>query len=531
MRHRRLALASAVSAFALALAFAPPSRADLAPERPLVKKPNAKPAVPAVPSAAPAAAPTAKSEPKPAPKPDAPKPAPKPDAKPAEPKPTVAVAAPVPAAPAPAAPGLQIDVRRLKLDNGLRVVLSVDKTSPTVAVDVVYDVGARNEERGKSGFAHLFEHMMFQGSANVPKGDHFKLVTSHGGTLNGTTSEDRTNYFEMLPQSELALAVWLEADRMRSLDISQVNFENQRAVVKEEFRMRVENAPYVPAYFRLRETVYQGYWPYEHPAIGTMKDLDAAELPWVRAFHDAYYAPNNAVVSIAGDFDPAHAEALVRQYFGPISQNPNVPKYEPPAVPEQKAARGVVVEDAHAKLPAFFDGWVIPQARHKDHYALELAAMVLTDGESSRLHKLLVRDKAVAQEVSAEAEGQRGPDLFVVEAKIASSAKIADVQKLVDAEIARLGREGPTEAEMTKLKNRVRAKTILGLQTNIARAQRLAEFELYWGDAALLNQEVVYYTQVTAADVKRVVAKYLVPERRSRVEVKPAAAPAQEPKK
>ena len=428
---------------------------------------------------------------------------------------------------------LKLDVRKLKLDNGLRVVMSVDKTSPTVAVDVVYDVGARNEERGKSGFAHLFEHMMFQGSANVPKGEHFKLVTSHGGTLNGTTSEDRTNYFEMLPQSELALALWLEADRMRSLDISQVNFENQRAVVKEEFRMRVENAPYVPAYFRLRETVYQGYWPYEHPAIGTMKDLDAAELPWVRAFHDAYYAPNNAVLSIAGDFDPDKAEALVKQHFGRVAANPNVPKYEPPPVPEQKAPRGAVVLDPHAKLPAFFDGWVIPPSRDKDHYALELAAMVLTDGESSRLHKLLVRDKAVAQEVSAEAEGQRGPDLFVLEAKLASSAKLADVQKLVDAEVARLGREGPTDAEMTKLRNRIRAKFVLGLQTNIARAQRLAEFELYWGDANLVNQELAYYTQVTAADVKRVVAKYLVPERRSRVEVKPAAAeaPAQEPKK
>ena len=427
----------------------------------------------------------------------------------------------------------KLEIERMTLDNGLRVVLNRDVTSPTVAVCVWYDVGSRNEKPGEGGFAHLFEHMMFQGSANVPKGEHFKLVTSHGGTLNGTTSEDRTNYFEMLPQSELALALWLEADRMRSLDISQVNFENQRAVVKEEFRMRVENAPYVPAYFRLRETVYQGYWPYEHPAIGTMKDLDAAELPWVRAFHDAYYAPNNAVLSIAGDFDPDKAEALVKQHFGRVAANPNVPKYEPPPVPEQKAPRGAVVLDPHAKLPAFFDGWVIPPSRDKDHYALELAAMVLTDGESSRLHKLLVRDKAVAQEVSAEAEGQRGPDLFVLEAKLASSAKLADVQKLVDAEVARLGREGPTDAEMTKLRNRIRAKFVLGLQTNIARAQRLAEFELYWGDANLVNQELAYYTQVTAADVKRVVAKYLVPERRSRVEVKPAAAeaPAQEPKK
>ena len=159
---------------------------------------------------------------------------------------------------------LHFDVKRAKLDNGLRVVMLVDHTSPTVAVDIVYDVGARNEERGRTGFAHLFEHMMFQGSANVPRGEHFKLVTSHGGQLNGTTSADRTNYFEMLPSGELALGLWLEADRMKSLDISQKNFENQRSVVKEEYRMRVENAAYVPASLRLEELVFQGYWPYEH---------------------------------------------------------------------------------------------------------------------------------------------------------------------------------------------------------------------------------------------------------------------------
>src|SRR5262249_53767244 len=159
------------------------------------------------------------------------------------------------------------------------------------------------------------------------------LVTSHGGTLNGTTSEDRTNYFEMLPSSELALALWLEADRMKSLDVSQKNFENQRAVVKEEYRMRVENAAYVPAEIRLQELVYQGYWPYEHAAIGTMRDLDAAQLEWVRAFHDAYYAPNEAVLAISGDFEPAEATALAKKYFGDAHAQPHAPKFEAPPLP------------------------------------------------------------------------------------------------------------------------------------------------------------------------------------------------------
>jgi zinc protease len=424
---------------------------------------------------------------------------------------TVAQADPAPApAPPPTPAQLRFDVKRAKLDNGLWVVMLVDHTSPTVAVDVVYDVGARNEERGRTGFAHLFEHMMFQGSKSVPRGEHFKLVTGHGGQLNGTTSADRTNYFEMLPSSELALGLWLEADRMKSLDISQKNFENQRSVVKEEYRMRIENAAYVPASIRLEELVFQGFWPYEHSSIGTMRDLDGAQLDWVRAFHDAYYAPNNAVVSISGDFDDGEALA-----------QPNVPRYEPPPMPEQSTPRSAVVEDAHAKLPAVFSGWVIPPTHEADHYALVLAAMLLGDGESSRLHRTLVRERSVAVEAGAETGGNRGPDLFEIDVKLASGARVDQVQKLVDAQVADVARTGPSDDDMKKLKNRMRARFLLGLQSNFARAQKLAEMELYRGDATLLNVELDKYLAVTKDDIKRVVARYLTPARRSTVEVKP----------
>lgn len=437
---------------------------------------------------------------------------------PAAPPPTAAAAA----AAAPAAPAqLRFDVKRHKLENGLRVVMLVDHTSPTVAVDVVYDVGGRNEERGRTGFAHLFEHMMFQGSKNVPRGEHFKLVTSHGGTLNGTTSADRTNYFEMLPSSELALGLWLEADRMKSLDVSQKNFENQRSVVKEEYRMRVENAAYVPASIRLEELTYQGYWPYEHPSIGTMRDLDAAQLEWVRAFHESYYAPNNAVLSIAGDFDEAEALALVKKYFGDARPQPNVPRFQPPPLPEQSTPRSAVVEDSHAKLAAVFSGWVIPASHEPDHYALELAAMLLGDGESSRLHRALVRERGLAVSAEAGTNDHRGPDMFEIDVKLASGARIDQVQKLVDSQIGDVARLGPSDDDMKKLKNRVRARFLLGLQSNFARAQRLAELELYRGDASLLNAELDKYLAVSKDDVKRVVAKYLTPARRSLVEVKP----------
>ena len=425
------------------------------------------------------------------------------------------------AAAAPARAQLRFDVKSAKLDNGLRVVMLVDHTSPTVAVDVVYDVGARNEERGRTGFAHLFEHMMFQGSANVPRGEHFKLVTSHGGQLNGTTSADRTNYFEMLPSSELALGLWLEADRMKSLDISQKNFENQRAVVKEEYRMRVENAAYVPASLRLEELVFQGYWPYEHPSIGTMRDLDAAQLDWVRAFHDAYYAPNNAVLSIAGDFDETEALALVKRYFGDARPQPTSRATSRRRCRSSRRRAAPSSRTRTRGSRRCSAGWVIPASDKPDHYALELAAMLLGDGESSRLHRALVRERSLAVEADASTNDNRGPDIFEVDVKLASGAKIADVQKLVDSQIADVARLGPSDEEMKKLKNRMRARFLLGLQSNFARAQKLAEMELYRGDARLLDAELDKYLAVTKDDIKRVVAKYLTPARRSLVEVKP----------
>jgi predicted Zn-dependent peptidase len=426
---------------------------------------------------------------------------------------------------AQAATPLKLDVEKTTLPNGLRVVMSVDHTSPTVAIHVVYDVGGRNEERGRSGFAHLFEHMMFQGSANVPRGEHFKLVTAHGGVLNGNTTSDRTAYFEVMPRSELPLVLWLEGDRMKSLDVSQKNFENQRAVVQEEYRMRVENAAYVPAQIRLDELVFQGYWPYAHSAIGTMRDLDAAQLEWVRRFHESYYAPNDAVLAISGDFDVGVAKELAMRFFGNVSPQPNIPKYEPPPMPERKAPREAVMEDAHAKHPALLLGWAIPPARDPDHYALELAAMLLADGESSRLHRWLVRERGVATEVTAETGDHRGPDSFEIEVKLAGNAKIAVAEKMIDEELASLAKSPPTEAEMTKLRNRFSAHFLLGLESNRARAQALAEFELYWGDAALLNSELDRYLAVTAKDIQRVVARYLVREQRSRVDVMPGSAP------
>jgi zinc protease len=325
----------------------------------------------------------------------------------------------------------------------------------------------------------------------------------------------------MLPRSELPLALWLEADRLKSLDVSEKNFENQRKVVEEEYRMRVENAPYVPASIRLEELIFQGYWPYEHPAIGNMHDLDAAQLEWVRAFHDEYYAPNNAVLSISGDFDPAEAKDLVQRFFGSAKRH-SVPPYDPGPMPPETQPRDAVVEDAHAKFPAIMYGWEIPATKEPEHYALELAAALLAGGESSRLYQLCVRDRSLATEVDADTDRHRGPDAFEIVAKLSGTGSVAGVAHLIDAELARLAKAPPTEAEMTKLRNQTVAGFVLGLQSNFARAQKLAEFELYRGDANLINIELGRYLSVTGEDIRKAVAKYLTRARRSSVEVKPA---------
>jgi len=435
-----------------------------------------------------------------------------------------ALAEPPPPAPRAAAPSLHLAIERFTLTNGLRVVLAPDPSTPTVAVNVLYDVGSRNEERGRSGFAHLFEHMMFQGSANVPRGQHFQLVSGHGGQMNGTTSADRTQYFEMMPRSELPLALWLEADRMKSLDVSDKNLDNQRSVVKEEYRMRVENAAYVPADLRLSELVFQGYWPYEHSTIGSMRDLDAAQLDWVRAFHAAYYGPNNAVLAISGDFDPAEAKALVARFFGDAPRIPSVPAYEPGPLAEQTTPRDAVVVDAHAELPAVLVGWAAPAAETADHDALEMVANLLTDGESSRLYRGLVRERGIAVEVDASLEGHHGPDELEITVKGAAGASAATLTHLVDDELLMLGRTGPSPAEMAKLRRRAQAHFLLGLQSNLSRAQQLGAEELYSGDANRLNTKLDRKLAVTPDDMRRVVGKYLTRARQSTVEVKPARA-------
>ena len=413
---------------------------------------------------------------------------------------------------------MQIPIERFVLDNGLRVVFSEDHTNAVVAVNLWYNVGSRNEAVGRTGLAHLFEHMMFQGSANVGKGEHFQLILNRGGQMNGTTSEDRTNYFETLPSNELSLGLWLEADRMKSLAITQENFENQRQTVMEERRQSYDNQPYARSFLRINELAYGDYFPYAHSTIGDMKDLQDAPLSAVQDFFNAYYAPNNAVVALAGDFEPAEALELVKKYFGDIPSRGR-PEYRPGELSPQTSERTESMVDPLAQLPGFHVAYHIPADREPDHYPLDLLAMALGDGESSRLYQELVKKRELLQSLSVGTDSRRGPDLFSFWAVCAEGKDPKVAREAIYKELAKAKASGLTARELEKAKNRLRSGFVFGLSSTLARAQMLGQFELYFGNAELLKSELDRYLAVTNDDIKRVAAAYFAPTNRTVLDV------------
>ena len=420
-------------------------------------------------------------------------------------------------------------IEEFTLANGLRVVFSPDHAIPVVSVAVYYDVGSRNEREGRTGFAHLFEHMMFQGSENVPKAAHFQYIFNAGGTMNGTTSTERTNYFETLPSNYLPLAFWLESDRMRSLKVTQENLDNQRHAVQEEKRLRYDNQPYVNAFLRMNELIFTNP-ANAHSTIGSMEDLDAATIDDVREFFRIYYAPNNAVLTVVGDFDSGEARALVDKYFGSIPSQPLPP---PVDVAELKDV-AVLQETFHDQLapaPAFVLGWKVPTRRTPDFYALSLAGTLLFEGDSSRLYQKLVKGDESVVSIEGGVDERRGPSALYIFALPKPGQEVDTIRQQIFEEIDRIATEGPTDAEMEKLRNSLCNDAVRGRQSTMYRAQRLAEFALYDSDAKLIDSELDHYLNVTAADIKRSVASYLTGSNRVVLDIipVPAAAEAEEP--
>ena len=413
-------------------------------------------------------------------------------------------------------------IEEFTLANGLRVVFSPDHAMPVVSVAVYYDVGSRNEREGRTGFAHLFEHMMFQGSENVPKAAHFQYIFNAGGTMNGTTSTERTNYFETLPSNYLPLAFWLESDRMRSLKVTQENLDNQRHAVQEEKRLRYDNQPYVNAFLLINELIFKNP-ANAHSTIGSMEDLDAATIDDVREFFRIYYAPNNAVLSVVGDFDSAEARGLVDKYFGSIPSQPLPPPVDV-SEPDAVALHQEVFHDPLAPAPAFVLGWKIPTRRTPDFYALSLAGTLLFEGDSSRLYQKLVKGDESVVSIEGGVDERRGPSALYIFALPKPGTEVETIREHIYEEINRIATDGPTADEMEKLRNSLSNDAVRGRQSTMYRAQRLAEFALYDSDPRLVDSELEHYLNVTAADIKQATARYLDNTNRVVLDIIPAPA-------
>jgi predicted Zn-dependent peptidase len=424
----------------------------------------------------------------------------------------------------PAASGdeLGIPVERTTLANGLRVILSPNHFSPTVAVAVFYNVGSKMEVKGRSGFAHLFEHMMFQGSENVPKTGHFKIISSHGGDFNGSTGEDYTNYYQEIPAQMLPVVLWLESDRMRSLKVTAENFENQRAVVIEEKLQNYDNEPYVPSFLEINRLSYEGWWPYEHSVIGDMKDLEKAKLEWVQGFFASYYNPANAVLAITGNFDPKSALELVQEYFGDIPSPPSIPAFNPKPFKPAGKEKSKIMYDPLAPLPAFHVTYHIPPMRSSEYYPLKLIAMAMGDGESSRLYQKLVKERQAVQEMYVDLDGRKEPDLFSIFMILTGAETADEVRSAVYDEIAAIAAKGLSGTELTKVRSRIKLRYVANVDSNLSLAVMLGKYELLWGDAGLVNSEVGRFMAVTNEDIRNAAGTYLVKKRRTVLDVLPA---------
>jgi len=396
-----------------------------------------------------------------------------------------------------------------RLPNGLRYILSPDPLAPVVAVNIWYDVGSKHEQAGKTGFAHLFEHVMFQGSAHVGKAEHIALVQAAGGTMNGTTWLDRTNYFETMPSHQLELALWLEADRMATLldALSQENLDNQRDVVKNEKRSSYDNQPYGLWSHKLQAHLFPETHPYHHPTIGSMEDLDAASLEDVSAFFRTYYAPNNAVLSVVGDFEPAQARAWIERYFGPVAPATTPPPGDLSIPLSLGGERREVVRD-RVPLPRVYIGFRAPAFGDPRLRSLEMAGQILAGGKGSRLHRRLVREERIAQDVTFFVMGfVGGASIAAGWATVRPGIDVDRVEVAYLEELARIAREPVTDDELGRAKALVETEHLAALQRVEDRADQLSMYATLFDDPARINEELGGYLAVGADDISDVAAQ------------------------
>jgi zinc protease len=405
---------------------------------------------------------------------------------------------------------MRIPIETFHLDNGLFVTLSEDHTAPIVAVNLWYHVGSANEKVGRTGFAHLFEHMLFQGSAHVGSNEHFELIQRAGGTLNGSTWLERTNYFETVPSNELGLVLWLEADRMGELlpAMTQEKLDTQRDVVKNERRWSVDNQPYGTMLEKMQQLVFPPTHPFQHSLIGSMEDLSAASLDDIAQFFKTYYTPDNAALSIAGDFEAEEARGLITEYFGPIPRGKGKPPLAsmnlPPVFGQRR--REMVYDDV--SLPRLFMAFRSPVFGSKQYYAASVASAVLGLRKGSRLHRSLVRERQIAADASAFTfDLAKGTDVLVVDVTARPETTFGQLEEEVEREVDLIHREGVSKLEVSRAAALIETDLVASLQSAGERADRLSMFATYFDNPEFINEQSERYHAVTVEEVNQFFAE------------------------
>ena len=400
-----------------------------------------------------------------------------------------------------------------KLGNGLTVILHIDRTAPTAMTYVLYRVGSKDEVEGRTGFAHFFEHLMFEGTKNISRGQIDKLVTAAGGQLNASTSFDQTDYFFKVPVNQLELALWIESERMMHLVIDSLGVETQRKVVKEELKQRYEGRPYGTIGDNLFKTTFKGT-PYEWMPIGVAQDINNASIAEFRQFHDRYYLPNNACLVVGGDLDVKQTKKWIQDYFGGIPRGADPDRREV-VIPEQTEARTVIVEEEVTPLPAYLETYVTVDYRNPDAYALSMLSDVLSNGKSSRLYQRVVDKEQLAIQASAFGMPLDQAGMFAFIAIANQGVEFDAISNAIADEIEKVRTEGITEEEFAKVRNATEAQFTSSLLSLDGKLRRLALSSLFYGETGRVNKELERYMAVTREDIKRVANMYLAPERRN----------------
>ncbi|RTY86168.1 M16 family metallopeptidase [Flavobacterium sp. RSP15] len=412
-----------------------------------------------------------------------------------------------------------------KLDNGLHVILHNDPSAPTVITSVMYHVGAKDENPERTGFAHFFEHLLFEGTENIKRGEWFKIVTGNGGVNNANTTDDRTYYYEVFPSNNLELGLWMEAERMLHPVINQIGVDTQNEVVKEEKRLRVDNQPYGNFLAEVKKNIFTKH-PYRWATIGSMNHLDAATLEEFQAFNKKFYIPNNAVLIVAGDFKKEQAKEWIQKYFGPIKKGAPIQRetfVEEPITQTIKAE----FQDANIQIPAIVAAYRTPSMKTRDARVLDMISSILSDGKSSRLYKKIVDDKKMALQIGAFSNSQEDYGSYIIYGLPQAPNTTENILAEIDSEIVKLQTELISERDLQKLQNKFENQYVNSNSTIDGIADNLASYHLLYGDVNLINTEIEIYHSITREEIRDIAKKYLNPNQRLVLDYVPSKDKAQ----